>query len=397
MSISVEHMAQMSRLLDEAMELDDAGRRRWLDGLEADHRQLERALRAALVPTERAPVLLTLPKLDASVRAFKSGESVGPYRLSRQLGAGGMAQVWLAQRVDGAFEREVALKLPRLSRPGQDLASRFVRECDILATLEHPNIVRLYDAGATAQGLRYLAMEYVDGEPLVCWCDRRHLGVQDRLTLFLQVLDAVQYAHGQQVIHRDIKPSNILVTQDGQVRLLDFGAAKLLEREELTGLTRLYGRALTPEYASPELLRGDAVSATSDVYALGIVLYELLAGSHPRAVEAGAPKRCRKRAIPPVKKPSTRVGPDAAAARATTQDQLVRRLKGDLDAIVLKALAGQPEDRYGSATTFADDLRRYLSGEPVVARADRALHRLAKVALSWGRVRPFAEAGPGSA
>ena len=290
-----------------------------------------------------------------------------------------------------------SLKYERYSRLGQDLASRFVRECDILATLEHPNIVRLYDAGATAQGLRYLAMEYVDGEPLVCWCDRRHLGVQDRLTLFLQVLDAVQYAHGQQVIHRDIKPSNILVTQDGQVRLLDFGAAKLLEREELTGLTRLYGRALTPEYASPELLRGDAVSATSDVYALGIVLYELLAGNHPRAVEAGAPKRCRKHAIPPVKKPSTRVGPDAAAARATTQDQLVRRLKGDLDAIVLKALAGQPEDRYGSATAFADDLRRYLSGEPVVARADRALHRLAKVALSWGRVRPFAEAGPGSA
>jgi serine/threonine-protein kinase len=211
-----------------------------------------------------------------------------------------MAEVWLAERADGAFKREVALKLPMLSRLRKDLASRFARERDILAGLEHPNIARMYEAGVSGEGLPYLAMEYVHGEPLTTWCDRHQLGIRERLKLFLQVLDAVQYAHGHQVIHRDIKPSNILVTDSGQVRLLDFGVAKLLAREdEQTELTQLYGRALTPEYASPELVRGDGIEQASDVYSLGVVLYELLCGSRPYRLKAVPRWRCWSRPLPP--------------------------------------------------------------------------------------------------
>jgi tRNA A-37 threonylcarbamoyl transferase component Bud32 len=230
-------------------------------------------MRRALFPeagrASDADALATPPKIDAggytqAASGLQAGELVGPYRLIHPLGAGGMAEVWLAQRADGAFKREVALKLPALARLRKDLASRFVRERDILAALEHPNIARLYDAGVSAEGLPYLAMECVHGQPLTAWCDGHQAGVRERLKLFLQVLDAVQYAHGCHVLHRDIKPSNILVTDSGQVRLLDFGVAKLLaEEEEHTQLTQIYGQALTPEYASPELLRGETLLSRS--------------------------------------------------------------------------------------------------------------------------------------
>ncbi|HEY4040026.1 MAG TPA: serine/threonine-protein kinase, partial [Burkholderiaceae bacterium] len=381
MSISVKHMAQMSRLLEEALELDDVGRRRWLDALEVDHRKLEQALRCALLPRAGTLRGAALSRPPHRRRVLESGERVGPYRLVRELGVGGMAQVWLARRGDGAFQREVALKVPNLSRRRPDMASRFSRECDILAGLEHPNIARLYDAGTTEDGLRYLAMEYVVGEPLIGWCDGRRLGVRDRLTLFLQVLAAVQYAHRRRIIHRDIKPSNILVNELSEVRLLDFGAARQLQSEAPhTELTQTYGQALTPDYASPELLRGDGGNAITDVYALGIVLYELLAGNRPYQVEPGAAARWREHAIPAtgVQKPSARLGPDAGAARAMTQNELARRLKGDLDSIVLKALATEAEDRYDSAASLGHDLRRYLRGEPVQARPDRLPYRVAK-------------------
>jgi serine/threonine protein kinase/tetratricopeptide (TPR) repeat protein len=303
---------------------------------------------------------------------------VGPYRLIRLLGEGGMAEVWLARRADESIKREVALKLPRLRRDRQDLASRFARECDILAALEHPHIARLYDAGISPDGLPYLAMEYVRGEKLTTWCDQLRLGVRERLELVLQVLDAVQYAHEHHVIHRDIKPSNILVNEAGRVQLLDFGVAKLLAQD--AQLTIAYGRAMTPDYASPELARGDPPDPGSDVYSLGILLYELLSGCRPYRIKAAGTGAQVEQAIvsAEVLPPSTNLAPDAGAARGTTQEKLARRLRGDLEAIVLKALAKDPAQRYDGPSSMSEEVRRYLRGEPVKARPAPLHHRVAK-------------------
>jgi len=387
MGLSIQQMALMSRLLDEALPLDVEGRQRWLEALSPEYQGLAGALREALLPAAAEsespglPDLGTGSYLERIGGGPRPGESVGPYRLIRLLGEGGMAEVWLAERADGAFKRDVALKLPMLSRLRKDLASRFARERDILAALEHANIARLYDAGVSSDGLPYLAMEYVAGEPLTVWCDARRLAIRERLKLFLQVLDAVQYAHLHHVIHRDLKPSNILVTDSGQVRLLDFGVAKLLAHEdEQPDLTRLYGRALTPDYASPELVRGEQPGPSDDVYALGVVLYELLCGNRPYHLQAGHAIAQLEHAITviEVKPASSQLAPDAAGDRGTTARKLSRQLKGDLDAIVLKALARAPASRYVSAAAFAADLQRSLSGEPVAARPDRLGYRCAK-------------------
>ena len=390
---SIPQLARMSRLLDEALPLDAAGRRAWLETLSPEYQDLAQHLREALLPEDsqaavsRSP--LTLPKLvfaqDAGAApaiGLQPGARVGPYELIRALGAGGMAQVWLARRADGAFKREVALKLPALTHLRTDLEQRFARERDILASLEHAHIARFYDAGIDPDGLPYVAMEYVQGQPLTDWCDAHLLGISARLELFLQVLEAVQYAHEKQVIHRDLKPSNILVTESRQVRLLDFGVAKLLEADgaDQMQLTGVYGRALTPDYASPELLRGEPTDARSDIYSLGLLLYEMLTGARPYRLQRAASSGRLEQAIAvvDVKKPSTQREQEASAARGTTPERLTRQLRGDLDAIALKALAKVPAERYPSAATLAQDLRRYLDGKPIEALPARLTYRLSK-------------------
>jgi serine/threonine protein kinase/TolB-like protein/Tfp pilus assembly protein PilF len=384
-------MASMSRLLDEALPLDEAGRRRWLENLSPEYQDLAQALRAALLPdatrsAELDSFLGSSPSLqqDDAASGVQPGANVGPYELIRSLGQGGMAEVWLARRADGAFNREVALKLPLLKQLRQDLAQRFAVERNILASLEHPNIARLYDAGIDALGCPYLAMEYVQGRPLTVWCDAQSLGLSDRLKLFLQVLEAVRFAHEKQVIHRDLKPSNILVTESGQVRLLDFGVAKLLEGDEAeqTSLTSTYGRALTPDYASPELLRGDLVDARSDIYSLGVLLYELLTGTRPYRLKSAASMGLIERAIGTleIKKPSTLDNHPPGAERTVNQVR-ARQLRGDLDAIVLKALDKEASNRYQNAAAFAEDVECYLARKPIRARPARIIDRLHKFAL----------------
>ncbi len=394
MGLSIAQMTRMSRLLDEALPLDAAGRRVWLEALPEQHQDLARALRDALLPGDaqlaELEKLAALPELGIATdvgtpgaNGLQIGARVGPYQLIRPLGGGGMAQVWLARRADGAFKREVALKLPTLHHLRGDLEQRFARERDILASLEHPHIARLYDAGVDPDGLSYLSMEYVEGSHLTEWCDTHCLGIRARLELFLQMLSAVQYAHEKQVIHRDLKPSNVLVTESGQVRLLDFGVAKLLEPDEpqLTALTDHHGRALTPDYASPELLRSESVDARSDIYSLGVLLYELLTGVRPYRLRNAASIGLLEHAITTVevKKPSTQLEAQAVAARdSTTPEKLARQLRGDLDAIALKALAKDPAKRYPSVTALGEDLRRHLQARPVEALPTRFADRLWK-------------------
>ncbi len=394
-------MALMSRLLDEALPLDATGRRDWLDKLSPEYRELTQYLRDALLPGDSQAAefksLSTLPKLGATdhgpgaASGLQPGARVGPYELIRLLGAGGMAEVWLARRADGAFNREVALKLPMRTTRRADLEQRFARERDILASLEHPLIARLYDAGIDPNGLQYLAMEYVPGQPLTSWCDARRLGIPERLKLILQVLEAVQYAHEKQIIHRDLKPSNILVTESGQVRLLDFGVSKLLgaaDEDPQWQLTGIYGRALTPDYASPELLHGDTVDARSDIYSMGVLLYEMLTGVRPYRLKSAASIGMLEHAIATAdpKKPSTQCEPEASSARNTTPDQMTRQLHGDLDAIALKALAKEPAERYQSADAMADDLRRHLHHEAIRARLDTSGYRLRTFIFRHGRL-----------
>jgi serine/threonine-protein kinase len=374
-----EQWSTLRRLLDDALARPPEARATWIDSLADDYAPLKQRLRSLLdlAAPGRASPLDTLPKIETAqlVAERRAGERpgslVGPYRLLRALGEGGMGTVWLAERSDVLQRRQVALKLPRLVTGRAGLEERLARECEILGTLDHPNIARLYDAGVTDAGQPWLAMQYVEGERIDAYCSRKSLGVDARLRLFVQVAAAVAHAHSRLVVHRDLKPANILVTEGGEVRLLDFGIAKLLEDgpADETELTRLAGRALTPEYAAPEQIVGRPIGTGADVYALGVVLFELLTGSRPYRVRRGSQAALEDAiAQAEVRRPS-----DAATDRS-----LARRLRGDLDTIVLKALKPEPADRYGTAAAFADDVERYLTRQPVRARPDSAWYRARK-------------------
>ena len=315
-------------------------------------------------------------------RGAVAGQTVGPYVLLRRLGAGGMGEVWLARRADGGFQREVALKLPLSNPLPWDLAARFSLERDILARLEHPNIARLYDAGVSAEGQPYLAMELVHGEPITLFSDGRRLDVEARIALFDQVLAAVQFAHSNLVLHRDLKPSNILITAGGEVRLLDFGIAKLLAGDAPAPqgtVTECAGRMLTPAYASPEQILGQPLSTASDVYTLGVVLFELLTGKAPYHVELSSVAQLELAIVQgdPLR-PSATIDDDAAELRRTPRRKLVRQLAGDLGTVVGKVLAKRPGDRYGSAAALAEDLQRVLAKQPVQARPPSTLYRVSR-------------------
>lgn len=312
-----------------------------------------------------------------------AGSLFGPYRLERVLGAGGMGEVWYARRADGLFDTPVALKLLHAFLPTA-ARERFVREGRILGQLAHPNIARLLDAGAAEQGQLYLALEYVEGRSIDRWCDERSLGIEARVRLFLQVCDAISHAHAHLIVHRDLKPANVLVTNDGSVKLLDFGIAKLLESADQsaaeTELTRLGGRALTPEYAAPEQITGGTVTVATDVYSLGMLLYVLLCGARPfgrlgqTAAQVETEVLTRDAVAPSQRHNDESIAPHARC-RNCGAAQLRAALRGDLDTIVLKAIKKSPADRYASNAALADDLRRYLRLEPVLARPDTLSYR----------------------
>ncbi len=309
-------------------------------------------------------------------------EQIGPYRILRSLGRGGMGQVYLAEREAADLRQQVALKVLRRGMDTDDLLARFRRERRILATLNHPNIARLLDAGATESGLPYFVMEYVEGEALLACCDAQRLDVRARLRLFGSICAAVQTAHRSLIVHRDLKPHNILVTRDGVPKLLDFGIAKIVDPQHSefgAAATREDVRLLTPDYAAPEQIRGEAVTTACDVYALGVLLYELLAGCHPFAASRGTRAELERSILErDPAAPSARVTGAAAAVRGASVRQLVRQLRGDLDTIVLTALRREPEARYALALSLHEDLERQRSGRTIRARPASAGYRLRK-------------------
>jgi serine/threonine protein kinase len=340
LDIDAERWTTLNGLLDAALDLPPSARSQWLDALDTQYDGIKSRLRELLSGAERQQTdrLRTLPKFESvwtedevqpDEDAERPGNTVGIYRLLRQLGRGGMGAVWLAERSDGIMNRPIALKFPRGVWRCAALAERMSREREILATLNHPNIARLYDAGF-ADGQPYLALEYVQGCRIDEYCKQKQLNLRARLHLFLQVANAVAHAHAQLVVHRDLKPPNILVTDDGQVRLLDFGIAKLLEQDNAieTELTQLGDRALTPDYASPEQISGEPISIGSDVYSLGVVLYELLTDMQPY--------RLLRKSRAALEEPILHADPVKPSEAAECPFR--KTLRGDLDAIVLKAL-----------------------------------------------------------
>jgi eukaryotic-like serine/threonine-protein kinase len=357
---------RISALLDQAMDLTPDARAAWLDTLSPADRRLRSVLADLLQGDAQAePQLPALEAADAE--PWHQGDVIGPYRLLRLLGQGGMGSVWLARRADGVLQRPVALKLPRTAAARPGLADRMARERDLLAALSHPHIAQLYDAGLTPQGQPWLALEVVTGERIDRHCQAEGLDIPARLGLFLQAAQAVAHAHAKLIVHRDLKPSNLLVDAKHQVKLLDFGIAKLMDSTGPSDstLTREGSHPMTPDYASPEQVAGLPVDTRSDIYSLGVVLYELLTGQRPH--------RATRPTVGAVEEAILHgdvVRPSELARDRPGQATTVRALRGDLDTIALKALKKNPAERYATVQALAEDVERHLQRRPVLARPD---------------------------
>ncbi|MEW5917647.1 MAG: serine/threonine-protein kinase [Gemmatimonadota bacterium] len=386
-----ERVAELLVLLTDAP--SDAERRRIMSSLTAEREEVRREVESLATSLDSAGTRFDHPAWrhatdahDATPESLGATARIGPYVLLREIGRGGMGAVYEAARADQAYEGRVAIKTVGRALPSESLMRRFRQERQILAGLQHPNIAALHDGGTTSEGVAYLVMEYVEGEAIDRYCAAHRLTIPQRLVLALQMCAALQHAHTRLVVHRDLKPHNVLVTPDGVVKLLDFGIAKLLGADDAhetasdVPLTLGHERVLTPEYASPEQLRGGVVSTASDVYALGLVLYELLTGQRPfdlRGKSYGEMERIITETAPA---PPSRVADQAAAeaTRSRSVGALRRALRGDLDAIVLTALRKEPERRYESVDRLAQDIRRHLDGWPISAQRDAWAYRTRK-------------------
>ncbi|MEM7281752.1 MAG: protein kinase [Pseudomonadota bacterium] len=382
--------SRLEHLFNSALELPEEQRASYLDA-ECDgdfelKSKIERLLSQESKGTQLG-VLGSISPIGIAETSVTEGQELGAYKIKRELGSGGMGTVYLASRADDEYEKDVAIKMVR-DRLSRELIQRFRNERQILASMEHPNIARLLDGGTTEDDFPYVVMEYVDGCAITDYCDQHGLTIDQRLRLFLTVCGAVQYAHQNLVVHRDIKPQNILVTGNGIPKLLDFGIAKLLTQDQTgktAGLT--VSPRLTPEYASPEQVRGAAITTASDVYSLGVLLYELLTGNQPYSLAAHTPIEvhkviCEQQPYPASLAMRQTSSNDKvhqrARARGTTPGKLSNRLSGDLDNILLMALRKEQERRYATADALADDIQRYLKNEPVVARKDTWSYRVTK-------------------
>jgi eukaryotic-like serine/threonine-protein kinase len=399
--MTAERWDRIERIFEEAALRPPTERADFLDAACGEDAALRAEVEALLAADpladeflERLGAEVVGPAMEGALAENDSliGTRLGPYRIEAQVGRGGMGAVYRASRADGAFEQTVALKVVRRDL-SPEMVARFYAERQILARLSHPNIGSIFDGGITDDGRPWLAMEFVEGQAITAYADEAKLSVSERLALFQTVCDAVAFAHRNLIVHRDLKPSNILVTPRGQVKLLDFGIAKLIDEDAAAGLTRVDNAVMTPEYAAPEQVRGEGVTVSTDVYALGVLLYELLTGRRPYRI----PSRVRhevERAIleDEPTRPSTAVQ-QAVPAGATTGDgtpevlsaarrvdpgTLRRRLAGDLDVIVLKALRKDADRRYGSAEAFAHDVQAHLDGLPVSARPDTFAYRASR-------------------
>lgn len=393
------------RIFEYCLELNASDQALYLDQLGRDDGETRSEVQGLLDSFANSQAFLETPVLGESLRAFDEisefaniGKQIGPYRIIRKLGQGGMGTVYLAERVDGYFDKEVAIKLVERAVYRSDLVERFDNERRILASVDHPNIARLLDGGVTESGIPYVVLEYVRGHSLIEHCDTNRLNVQQRLQLFRTICETVHYAHQNLIIHRDLKPSNILVasmedlhSSGPQIKLLDFGVAKLINvtAETSSDETQLLGNMLTAAYASPEQFKGQPVTTSSDVYSLGVILYELLTGIRPYDISGKSPLEIeRTLTFAPILHPSqtfeegetvhTQTVYERCNVRNASKERLIRMYKGDLNTIVSKALAKDPHERYVSAAQFGDDIGRYLLNLPVIARPVSIPYRISK-------------------